>query len=618
LVVGVLSELEAFSSLDIDLRSSPVRLHLWSGGDDVPLAPDRPFATDWAYLQVVPIDDPDPLGPYLRAAGIVGRSRAMDVDSSPLSGWCSWYRWFSRVDEEGVRENLDWLRLRRARLPLDVFLLDDGYERQIGDWYPPWPRFPQGPTTLAREVKAAGMKPGLWMAPFIATPTSDAVRDHPDWILRDFGGNPVPVGLVGNSYPYALDSSHPDVLDHLSKLVNAAVDDWGFEVLKLDFLYAAALAGRRHDPAATRAQTFRRALSRLRSAAGDRWIVGCGCPLGPAIGLVDSMRVSPDVAPHWHPHVRGIQPILRGETTIPAARNSIRNAVNLAPLHRRWWINDPDCVLLRPEPSGWADAAPPPHSEGRAWKDTWAWLRRRTRRLGLIDDEVKTLLTLNYLTGGSLIDSDHLPEFDAADETRLARLLPPLDGPGRAADWFDGPYPSAVVAPLHGAAGEWWLLALVNWSDRPRPMSASPASLRMPATALQGVDLWGEEYVRWPEGNLITPVLPPHAVYFTALRPISHTPGWLGDTFDLSGGQAVAAQARAAGSLRIRLELPRRAAGRGWVWLPAPPLRIRADGMPVPWSEDGDGVYRMDLAWDHSSELVIEWPPESALGRLRP
>lgn len=609
LLLGVLSELAAFSSLDLDLRSQPVGVRLRSDGDDVPLVPGQPFVTDWAYLEPIGIDDPDPMGPYLEAAAAVGRARH---PRGPLSGWCSWYRWFHRVDEAAALENLEWLAARRETLPLDVFLLDDGYERAIGDWYPPWPGFPRGLPDLALRARQAGLRPGLWMAPFAADPSSEVVRDHPDWILRNDSGDPVPIGLVGSTFPYALDSSHPRVLDHLSSLVGAAVHEWGFQVLKLDFLFAAALRGRRYDPSQTRAQAFRHALHRLREAAGEEcWIIGCGCPLGPAMGLVDSLRISPDVAPHWHPHYRGLQVIMRQEATVPAARNSARNAVNLASLHRRWWVNDPDCVLLRPEPSGWADAAPPPRTRSGRAEDRWAWLRRISPRRGLLDHEIQTLLTLDFLTGGSVIDSDHLPELESGQEAQLARLLPPLDARARVVDWFDNPYPSTVVVQLDGAVGRSWLLALVNWGERPARQAAELHKMGLDVVPYHGLDLWREEYFLVQGESVASPVLPPHGVFFMSLRAVGINPSWVGDTFDLASGRSVVRQDVEEGRLRAALALPRHASGKAWVALPRRPEAIRAGRREMVWREEIPGIYSFALAWSRSTEIVVHWSTES-------
>jgi alpha-galactosidase len=419
---------------------------------------------------------------------------------------------------------------------------------------------------------------------------------------------------VSNTFPHALDSTHPQVLEHLSNLVSAAVHEWGFQLLKLDFLFAAALRGHHYDPSRTRAQAFRYAVGRLREAAGEEcWIIGCGCPLGPAIGLVDSLRVSPDVAPHWHPHYRGVQVIMHQEATVPAVRNSARNAVNLAPLHRRWWVNDPDCVVLRPEPSGWGEAAPPPGIRSPHKSDRWAWLRRISPRRGLLDHEIQTLVTIDFLTGGSVVDSDHLPELETADEARLARLLPPLDTRARVVDWFDTSYPSTLVVQLDDAAGKSWLLALVNWGDRPARLAADLDSVGLEAGKYHALDLWRERYLPVEGANVISPVLPAHGVFLVSLRAGGTSPSWVGDTFHLASGRSVVQQDAAEGRLRAALALPRSASGRAWVAVPRRPESMRADGRTLEWREELPGIYSFASAWSRSTEIVVQWSTEGGI-----
>src|SRR5439155_1127319 len=80
---------------------------------------------------------------------------------------------------------------------------------------------------------------------------SALLRAHPGWAVRDAEGGPLTAGVVaGLGIPRrycALDLSRLDVLDHLKRLFQALVSN-GFEVLKVDFLTAGAVAGVRPDP----------------------------------------------------------------------------------------------------------------------------------------------------------------------------------------------------------------------------------------------------------------------------------------------------------------------------------------------------------------------------------
>ena len=53
------------------------------------------------------------------------------------------------------------------------------------------------------------------------------------------------------------------------------------------------------------------------------------------------MRISADVAPDWKPKFLGMSLPFRDEKGMPSAENAIRNTITRAPLHKRWWLNDP-------------------------------------------------------------------------------------------------------------------------------------------------------------------------------------------------------------------------------------------------------------------------------------
>ena len=111
-------------------------------------------------------------------------------------------------------------------------------------------------------------------------------------------------------------------------------------------------------------------LRAVRAVAGDAaFLIGCGCPLGSAVGLVDGMRVSCDTGPTWVPAF----PLPKADHgTLPALRGMLRNTLSRSLLGHRWWHNDPDCLLL-----------------GDATKIT--------------DDEVVSAASIIAMTGGMLL-----------------------------------------------------------------------------------------------------------------------------------------------------------------------------------------------------------------------
>jgi alpha-galactosidase len=283
----------------------------------------------------------------LRFAAMLGDTMRARRDAPYQRGWCSWYHYFHAITEDAMRSNLRALKDLRSEFPIEVVQLDDGYQAALGDWDRTNAKFPSGLEKLAGEIRDAGFIAGIWTAPFFAARDSLVMREHRDWFIKhQETSEPLRAGYNSNwtasddKYAYALDPSHPEFAAHLERLFRKIVEDFGYDYLKLDFLYAAAAEGIRHDPALTRAQTLRRGLEAIRRGAGDRaFILGCGCPLGAAVGIVDGMRIGPDVAPFW-----GATAGAMGE---PGTALAIDAILARSFMHRRLWLNDPDCLMLR-------------------------------------------------------------------------------------------------------------------------------------------------------------------------------------------------------------------------------------------------------------------------------
>lgn len=259
----------------------------------------------------------------------------------PPRVWCSWYSLYKWINEHIIRNTLNSL----GDLPFDVFQLDDGWQVTHGDWEPTR-KFPSGMADLASRISATGRTPGLWIAPFMVTKLSSIYRDHPDWLLRDEHDRPIPVGITWKGVPYALDVTHPKVLEWLDALIRK-VRGWGFNYLKLDFLYAGALPGKRYADI-PREIAYRNAFQVIREAAGDAYILACGAPILPSIGLCDGIRIGPDVSPFW---LNTPLTVWLNNPNDTSTQNSIRTSI-----HRLWMkplVNiDPDVMFFRSRYNG--------------------------------------------------------------------------------------------------------------------------------------------------------------------------------------------------------------------------------------------------------------------------
>ncbi|HEX4868994.1 MAG TPA: glycoside hydrolase family 36 protein [Acidimicrobiales bacterium] len=361
----------------------------------------------------------------------LGAAQQARTDAGYQVGWCSWYHYFHDVTEADLRANL----AHAADWPFDVFQLDDGFQADIGDWLITNERFPTPLDGLAAAIAAEGRVPGIWLAPFLAGPGSALAVDHPTWTARHRTGDAPLVGMVNPGWGgivHTLDTTDPEVLDHLESVARSLAEA-GFSYLKLDFTYAPSLPGVYADPSRTPAQRVRAGFEAIRRGAGpDAFLLGCGAPLGPAVGLVDGMRIGPDVAPWWHPNTEGWHPPGH-EDGEPATVNAWRNTLSRSFLHRRLWLNDPDCLMLR------------------------------TERTQLSEDQVRAWALAVAASGGMALVSDDLALLDGDARTLLDDVLAVGRAVDAAARRGDGPRcedllevdpPTRLLAPGYELVGD--------------------------------------------------------------------------------------------------------------------------------------------------------------------
>lgn len=410
----------------------------------------------------------DPVRLLERHAEEHGRTGGARIAAPFQAGWCSWYHFFHDVSEEALLRNLDALTAVRAEIPVDLVQLDDGYQRAIGDWLETNEKFPRGLAPVAAAIRDSGFRAGLWTAPFCVVRESRVFERHPEWLLRS-EGEPV-LGLLhpmwtADARVYTLDTSRDDVCAHVER-THAAIGELGFSYQKLDFLWVVAAHSDASDPSLTRAQRLRRGLEAVRAGAGDdAFLLGCGCPLGPAVGVVDGMRIGPDVAPHWFP---AAEPRIPGiEETTPSTRSALRSIYARAFQHRRLWLNDPDCLMAR------------------------------TRDTQLSRSEVESLAAAIAVTGGMTLFSDDLGALCEPDRARVRdvlRVAREVDAAGahgtaRSLGLLESEIPAGAVARTADGAA---VAALLNAGEAPRRVAVAALGGSFAgvgeATAVAGAD----------------------------------------------------------------------------------------------------------------------------------
>ncbi|MFE5815788.1 glycoside hydrolase family 36 protein [Streptomyces sp. NPDC056479] len=250
--------------------------------------------------------------------------------------WCSWYEYFTAVTEDDIDENLR--AMDTLDLPVDVVQIDDGYQKALGDWLTLSGRF-RSRAGIADAIRARGRRAGIWTAPFLVDPASDLAAEHPEWLVRTTDGDFTHAGRNWGHDLRVLDTTHPEAAAYLTDVFRTLRAE-GYDYFKVDFLYAGALDGVRHQPVDA-VTAYRTGIELIREAIGaDAYLLGCGAPTLPSLGLFDAMRVSPDTAPHRRPEADDYSQPGQDPAEFTGAGRQWQ--------HGRLWINDPDCLMARP------------------------------------------------------------------------------------------------------------------------------------------------------------------------------------------------------------------------------------------------------------------------------
>ncbi len=256
-----------------------------------------------------------------------------------MSGYTSWYNYFQNITEDIIIRDLNGLDPYKDQV--NIFQIDDGYETFIGDWLDPNPaKFPKGMKYIADEIHKKGYKAGIWLAPFNCQKISRMAKEHPDWLIKHENGKPM-IGCIAWGGAYTFDIYNEEVRAYLRKVFDVVLNEWGYDMVKLDFLYSQCIKPRHGK---SRGEIMCDAMEFLRDCVGDKLFLGCGVPIGPALGICDACRISCDVdltyKGKFYSRIQVSNEMLN-------ARSAINNSIFRRHLDGRVWMNDPDVFFLR-------------------------------------------------------------------------------------------------------------------------------------------------------------------------------------------------------------------------------------------------------------------------------
>ncbi|MHA1783661.1 MAG: alpha-galactosidase [Candidatus Helarchaeota archaeon] len=512
-------------------------------------------------------------------------------------GWCSWYHYFDKITEAECLKNLDFLNKNKDKIPLDFFQIDDGFQIRAGDWEIN-NKFPNGMKFLAKEISEKGYVPGLWIAPFLVSTKSHLIKEHPDWFLRNKRGKYIIANLEGfenvsnrifsvlKSNCYALDCTHPEVQDWLKDLFKKITQEWDFRYIKIDFIYAAALDGVHHDEKFTRAQAYRKGIEIIRETVGDDvFILGCGAPLTASIGIVNGMRVSTDTAPVWNPLVRKLASKLLKIEGVPSIVSAMHNNILLSIFHKKLWLNDPDCLMIRDQ------------------------------NTKLSDTEVKTQISIIGLTNGIYMLSD---DFSKVSDQRieLIKKFLPLEinlNTALPIDLFDSDPktpPSIYVLDVK-TYDEWKVVGVINWKEKADTRKLSFKELNLePNQKYHVFEYWQQKYLGVVSDSITLNNIEKHGCRLLKIKKIKNEPDLISSSFHFTQGAEinVVKYEKETNSIYLEASIPGVNKGSFAFYSPKSVKNLKADARLIECKQEimNENLFKVDVEFKDKLELNIK------------
>jgi alpha-galactosidase len=433
------------------------------------LPPGRSVKSNSFWLQVAP-SPYQALETYAQIMGELGQARQPSI----LNGWCDWAYAFEGITEAEMVANAEFAARALKQFGLEYIQVDEGFQRWHGDWEGN-AKFPHGMKWLANKIRSLGLKPGIWLAPYVVSEPAEVYQKHPEWMLREPDGRLKEVmSGAGNIRRFALDITHPGAAEWLYELFETVAKKWGYELIKIDFVDWSLLSAERyHDASVTRAEAYRKGIEIMRRAIGPKChLLDCG-PGPVSVGMLDSMRIELD-----QPPVNWKQYFLDSASTAPAMAKRYY-------FHKRTWVNDADHVCL-----------------------------------GLLTiPQAQSAATLVALSGGNMISGDRLPDLDLTRLEILKKVFPSYGEAARPVDLFDTDRHSVFALRIEKPFGTWTIAGFFNRNENEAAEHVFPLNRLWldPAKTYLAFDFWRERF----HGEITREIrvkVPPSGVTLLALH----------------------------------------------------------------------------------------------------
>lgn len=368
------------------------------------------------------------------------------------SGYCTWYYFLGDINESIIENATTEMARHSVSLPVKYIQIDDGWQKCYGEWEA-GEKFPNGMKAHADHITSKGFLPGLWFAPLWAN-KARIKQEHPEYFTKD---------RTTGEVTKTLDLSVPEARDFLREVFRKATYDWGYKYLKLDLFTTCFGSQEFRDPTYNSLKNYRKCLEVIReSIPKDTFILGCTAPFLASVGLVDGIRVCPDIAGEWI-----------------ATKEVFNRVFNRYFYHKKLFINDSDCLIIR-----------------KAENEDEECNRNCVRT----DEENKLFVSAMAASGGTLMFSDKLSLLGEEQLKWLSYLFPANTDTAIPLDITKEYIPSVLDC---GKRGDIRTVMLINWEEKEKSFSLDVENSHV-------FEFWSQEY-RGICSSRYEKALPPHS-----------------------------------------------------------------------------------------------------------
>ena len=160
-----------------------------------------------------------------------------ELKDKPALIYNTWHPFMHNINTERINE----LATSLQGTGVEYFIIDDGWSTNYGDWKVDKKKFPKGLKPVMENIRAKGMKPGLWITLSTVETSSEAFEKYKDYAVKGKNGKPVNLhqydGAIFNKKSVTISLLSP-YYDYMMEKVTNLVEKYGLKYLKVDFATA--------------------------------------------------------------------------------------------------------------------------------------------------------------------------------------------------------------------------------------------------------------------------------------------------------------------------------------------------------------------------------------------